>query len=311
MFQQKTLCPFCLASIPLRIDKCPECNAGLPLLYIDDYADLPLSIISAVGFGGHGKSVYLASLIHVLDKISLYWPGFYRQALNQESIEIVMANKNTLLRRQELPKATARNFPIPSIHKLVNTPYLGSRRLLIYDTAGENFLRPRSLIENANYVKRSPVVLFFISLPLIIQEEDHPADEMAKLLQTYILGMRDMGVKKRAQKLVVVYTWGDAMEDLLCDHPELNSYIQKSELEPAWDMPKYLKSLTGVSSQLSIFTQKTMLATNFYEMAKDNFTSVNYTIVSSLGRAPVGSKLSIGLSPRRVIDPLIWVLCSS
>jgi hypothetical protein len=52
----------------------------------------------------------------------------------------------------------------------------------------------------------------------------------------------------------------------------------------------------------------TVRATNFYGMARDNFASVRYCVVSSLGKAPVGNNLSMELSPRRVIDPLLWVI---
>lgn len=308
MFQRNTLCPLCLKIIPLRVTSCPSCNKPLPKLYTDDYVGLPLSIISAVGFGGHGKTVYLAALMHVLDEISFYWPGFYRQALNQESISTVINNKNTLLKKKILPQATARNFPVPSIHRLVNIPLFGAQRLLIYDTAGENFLSDHSLIENAGYVQRSPTVLFFISLPLILREGDSPVDEMQRLLQTYIIGMRNMGVKTTRQNLIVTYTWGDELESWLGDYPDLVDYVSRSELQNGWDMSCYLENLNDVSNRLATFTHQTVRAANFCGMARDHFASVRYCMVSALGRAPVGNNLSMELSPRRVIDPLLWVL---
>lgn len=308
MFQRNTLCPLCLQSIPLHVTTCPSCNKPLPKLYTDDYVGLPLSIISAVGFGGHGKTVYLAALMHVLDEISLYWPGFYRQALNQDSITTVIENKNTLLQKKILPRATGVNFPVPSIHRLVNIPLFGSQRLLIYDTAGENFLRDHTLILNAGYVQRSPTVLFFICLPLILREGNSPADEMQRLLQTYIVGMGNMGVKTTRQNLIVTYTWGDELESWLSDYPDLVDYVRRSELQNGWDMSRYLGNLANVSNRLATFTYRTVRATNFYGMARDNFASVRYCVVSALGRAPVGNNLSMELSPRRVIDPLLWVI---
>lgn len=304
------LCPFCLRIIPARATKCPhqDCAKDLPRLYADDFQHLPLSIVSAVGFSMHGKTVYLAALLYVLDELSLYWPGYFRQALNLRSVEVIEENRKLLLQEGVLPNSTPRNFPEPSIHRLVNIPGLGDRRLLIYDAAGESFQKDYLLKEYAGYVSRSPVALFFVSIPFLVQDQANPANEMDKLLQIYLLGMRELLGDTRKQHLIVVYTWGDMMEDWLSEYPEVISYLNKSELAPNWDMPRYLRQMSSISNLLRTFTQHTIRAGNFYNMAHNQFMSVEYSIVSSLGRPPSGGRLTMELSPRRVIDPLLWVI---
>lgn len=304
------LCPFCLRNVPARSLKCSNigCERDLPRLYTDDFQQIPLSIVSAVGFSSHGKTVYLATLLHVLDELSQYWRGYYRQALNESSIEFIEANRKLLLKDGKLPNSTPTNFRETSIWRLANVPNLGDRRLLIYDTAGENFQKVYSLKENAGYISRSPVVLFFVSVPFIVQDESDPASEIDKLLQTYILGMRELSSNTKNQHLVIVYTWGDMMEDKLTEYPAVVNYLNKSELAPGWDMPSYLREMASISSLLKQFTYRTLKAGSFHNMAHGNFASVECCMVSSLGRPPAKGRLTMELSPRRVIDPLLWVI---
>ena len=308
------LCPFCLRTISPRGLKCTNtgCEMDLPRLYADDFQQVPLGIVSAVGFSGHGKTVYLAALLHVLDELSQYWPGYYRQALNLRSIDVVEANRKLLLHDGILPNATPQNFPEPSILRLANIPDLGDRRLLVYDAAGESFQRDYSIKEYAGYVSRSPVALFFVSIPYMIQAEDYPSGDMDKLLQIYILGMRELLGNTKKQHLVIVYTWGDLMEELLAEYPDVLGYLNKSELTPGWDMSSYIQEMSSISTRLKKFTHQTLKASNFYNMALNNFASVECSVVSSLGRPPSSDgRLTMELSPRRVIDPLLWVIKKS
>lgn len=306
-----TLCPFCLRTIPPRALKCTNtgCEMDLPRLYADDFQQVPLGIVSAVGFSRHGKTVYLAALLHVLDELSQYWPGYYRQALNLSSIDVVESNRKLLLHDGVLPNATPQNFPEPGILRLANMPDLGDRRLLVYDAAGESFQRDYSIKEYAGYVSRSPVALFFISVPLMIQDEGNPAGEMDKLLQIYILGMRALLGNTKKQHLVIVYTWGDMMEELLTEYPDVLRYLNRSELAPGWEMSSYIREMGSISTLLKSFTHRTLKASNFFNMALNNFASVECCMVSSLGRPPTpDGRLTMELSPRRVVDPLLWVI---
>jgi len=43
-------------------------------------------------------------------------------------------------------------------------------------------------------------------------------------------------------------------------------------------------------------------------MADKHFKSVTFSMVSALGAQPHGQQLSAPIAPRRVLDPLFWVM---
>ena len=67
------LCPFCLSETSIDSPHCAntDCGQQLPAKYVElhggNYARQPI-ILSVVGFRGHGKTVYLASLFHLLEQ---------------------------------------------------------------------------------------------------------------------------------------------------------------------------------------------------------------------------------------------------
>ena len=88
------LCPFCLKDTPKS--PCKYCNQNLPPSYVDKHR-VKRAILSAVGFSGHGKTVFLATLLHEMgNRLTHLWPNFYRQALNLESVRTVQQNLEIL-----------------------------------------------------------------------------------------------------------------------------------------------------------------------------------------------------------------------
>ena len=152
------ICPYCLQNTSDKESKCKRCNEPLPAMYTQRHGKAfaqPPAILSAVGFSGHGKTVYLASMLHEMEKtLTAVWPRFYRQALDIDSVKTVQANL-ALLRKGELPESTRRNFPRPSLHALTDIPQYGSRDLLIYDPPGEAFESDEGIERFAHFVVRS------------------------------------------------------------------------------------------------------------------------------------------------------------
>jgi len=71
------LCPFYLSDHKqFQKEKigfsCPKCKEAVPTKYINDYYDFSPVVLSTVGFRGHGKTVYLASLLYNLRRMNLY-----------------------------------------------------------------------------------------------------------------------------------------------------------------------------------------------------------------------------------------------
>ena len=122
------LCPYCITNIAGDTAKCTRCGREVPPLYRQYYPTGPFSkppiIMSAVGFSAHGKTLYFASLLHVMNsEMTKVWNGFYREAIDREALETVRNNLQ-LLQQGEVPTSTPKNFPQPNVHRLVNIPGL-------------------------------------------------------------------------------------------------------------------------------------------------------------------------------------------
>ena len=300
------LCPFCLENTSAKRPKCKHCDEELPKLYLSSHRRFRKPyIVSLVGFSGHGKTVYLASLLYCLqDRLTRVWSGFFRRGLSQEAVDVLYDNLK-MLREGTLPESTRRNFPRPNIHELCNIPGEGDRQLLIYDPPGEAFYRDASIQEYASFVKKAKVVLFLLSLADMDEPVSH---EMNQLLEVYTLGMANMKAKKRQQDLVVVYTKADLLLDRLESRPELVSYLRQSEEDTVDNTKEYRKTLRWVSDQLADFTLSDLGARGFMNHAASEFKSVSFCAMSSLGSAPVDGHLEVGMDPHRVVDPLMWVM---
>ena len=75
------LCPYCISNIAGDAAKCAKCGREIPPLYRQYYPkgtfSKPPIIMSAVGFSAHGKTIYFASLLHVINsELTKVWPGF-------------------------------------------------------------------------------------------------------------------------------------------------------------------------------------------------------------------------------------------
>lgn len=300
------LCPYCLGDTH-KSGKCRHCEVEMPPLYADGYSSWrPPAVLSAVGFRGHGKTVYLASLLHVMThSLTRKWPGFYRHGLDQDSINTIKTNL-ALLEQGNLPEPTRRNFPKPSIHLLAKMPRYKDRQLIIYDPPGEAFEQDLSMEKYAHFVKQAKTVLFLISL---VDLDDPIAVDIHRLLEVYTLGMHRLKAKTKNQHLVVVFTKADLLLPRhFKGHPNLVQYLQNSSQAPIDNLKQYMQELNKFSEALASFALNQLEAHNFVNMAQNNFKSLSYCAISSLGRPPDGNRLSVAMQPQRVIDPLLLVL---
>ena len=312
------LCPFCLTNLKGPVNLCASCDHKLPSDYVRYHSGLlarfrPPAIVSVVGFSGHGKTVYLASLYYALQNvIPEAWDAFSRQGLTFESLKVLHDNLDRL-KRGNLPDPTPHVFPEPNIDRLYKIPRFGDRTLLIYDTQGEAFdlISEESFQRFAGFVRHSPCVLFLISLSDMTERdgfEDTVGDKMHQLLERYNVGMSAMGVRVPFQHLIVVYTKADSLLSGFDIPGEIAKYLESSEVDTLADVGGYLQRMSHNSSLLRDFTRRKLKATVFLNNAKLHFKSSEFCAVSALGSNPTGLRLTERIAPRRVIDPLLWVL---
>src|ERR1051326_359359 len=95
-------CPFCLNEVtafaqdldanqrPVLVCPDPACReVGVPMLYVQDSEQFPAIPFSIMGLRGHGKTVFLTSLLHEFAELGKRWPGFYSAPLDEESFHEV------------------------------------------------------------------------------------------------------------------------------------------------------------------------------------------------------------------------------
>jgi hypothetical protein len=317
------LCPFCLTNLKPHASLCPYCQRQLPSEYVTYHSGLLArftqpAIVSVIGFSGHGKTVYLASLYYALQNLMpRAWAAFYRQGLTMETLKVLYQNLS-MLKRGELPDSTQLVFPEPNIDRLNKIPRFGNRTLLVYDPPGEAFdlTEDDSLQRFAGFVKYSRCALFLVSLNDMMKEFEEAdvdlqgavADEMYRLLERYNVGMKKMGAPDRFQHLIVVYTKADCLLSDFGLPDQIKTYLENPEVETLRDVQAYLRVMRQNSALLRDFTSQELNAVGFLSNAKDHFKSVEFCAVSALGSEPKGQRLTERIAPRRVMDPLLWVL---
>jgi hypothetical protein len=177
--------------------------------------------------------------------------------------------------------------------------------LLFFDTGGECFEKPRQLVQFAGFVRRAKVAMLLISIPDLAD----PRADMQKLLNTYVVGMGELGGRARDQHLVVVFTKADQLVGRLTGRWEnLYTYLVEGSVEDLARHDGYIRRLNYVSDQLYAFTAEELHAHEFLNAAESNFKSTSFAIISALGTEPQGARLSVQIVPRRILDPVLWIM---
>jgi hypothetical protein len=310
------LCPFCLANVTFRQEQgtgrstsfhlCPDCKEQVPALYMKNYRRYPPVVVSAIGFRGHGKTVYFATFFYALKKLSLahHWPGFFPMCLNEESLDTVYDNVS-MLEGGALPDSTPKNFPRPTMIQVAGIPMQRNCTLLCYDTGGESFERATQLVQFAGFVRRARTAMLLVSVPDL---DVRVPENMHRLLNTYVVGLGELGASTKNQHLVVVYTKADDMAAYFTPHwDDLYSYLITSSMDGLVQLDGYMGQLHKVSAQLHEFTYWALQAHEFINLAKAHFRSVTFSIISALGTGSQG-RLPVEIVPWRVLDPLLWMM---
>jgi len=312
------LCPFCLKENTItKVEEggrtkyvCSEHpEPTIPIIYAEK-DKIPRDLISAIGFRGHGKSAYFTSLFASLDSLSHrdIWPRFSYNPVNEQSLDIVYTNVKAF-NDGKLPPATPVNFPIPTIVEFSDMPKFKDRFLIFYDTGGENFERASRLIKNAEFVKKSQTAIFFISL----NDIDYNPQEMHRLLSVYIQGLKEIGGNPKDQQLLVVLTKGDLLSKKLKEYPAIWEYLVKGSVKnPRYsNIRSQMSDMKKISRLLRDFLEDDIGAGTFIQLGRKNFQNVEFCIISALGSAPKGDQLDINATPKRIFDPIIWVMKNS
>ncbi len=256
-------------------------------MYLRDYRRFPPVVVSTIGFRKHGKAVLLGSVFHTLmhRRLGEQWSGFNWLAVNEESLDNVIEVVDTL-HAGSLPDSTAQTFPRPTLVRLRGVPHHPDCTLLWYDAAGESFEHASQLVNFASFVAHSRCVMFLLSLPDCAATPRGTAVEMHRLLNTYLLGRAELGGQPREQHLIVTFTKGDTLPQIAPDWAP-GWLDDDDDYSPA---SHHLRELRETSRYLRRFVAEELQADQFLTVADESFRSVEFSVVSALGAAPLVDK---------------------
>ena len=314
-------CPYCLMPTRPQLEnrnsksvylcQWPDCGAEIPRDFVEQ-PKIHRAIVGLIGFSGHGKTVYITALFHLLQAMQNKWEGFYCRSLDHYTIKS-FHDRIHRFKEGQLPESTPANFPLPSLFHFHAVPYFGEGYLSFYDTAGEIFEDSQLIPQQGRFLANSDIAIFIVSIG--DSGEQWPT-RLEELLDIYLNGVYNAmhtDLKAR-QHLIVVFSKSDTLIGQV--PPEIEELLMKGSY------PWYAGFLSGEemitrleqsSNDIRRWLEK-QGASGFVKKAADYFKSTEYTVIASTGAAPAGDRLVAKLTdedPRRVLDPFFWTLAKT
>jgi len=320
---RKLVCPFCLIEVTgSKLDrKCSSCQRLIPALYLRDARDLEPMAVQAMGWSGHGKSVFLSALTLLLTRMQVVW-GDYSWAPGSEETRAEILSNNRRLESGLLPLPTSIGADLPCLILLREMDRFKSRSLVYRDCAGEHFDAHSMPVERVPFLLKAKTI-FLIASPIdLAARRDRPID---LLLNGFLNTLEEHGVdpSKDRRRLVVVLTKGDLIQDL---PKPLHDYLVKDRVwrtleegapELRFDEPainRYLVAMRDVDRHLREWIERDPHGRHLVRLATQSGLDLCFSVVSATGGPVIEgegnseSRLENRWEPRRVLDPLLWAL---
>ncbi|MHB8061424.1 MAG: TRAFAC clade GTPase domain-containing protein [Ruminiclostridium sp.] len=297
---------------------CPACHNILPI----SSGRVPSNIISIVGASQVGKSVYMTSLIHVLQRVTA---NNFDAACMPLSVEVSRKYKENyedpLFERGVLLSSTQkerRTEPLIFQFKFKDESK-APLMLVFFDVAGEGTTDPEYLEMKAQHIQNSAGILFLVD-PLqmktirnkiSIQKGDNPGDvasvydeprEVLIALYENFIGRRENG--KTNIPTAIVLTKSDMLK--LLDDKEFIK--ENSNIFNNYVHEKYfnLTVFENINGDVKRFIEK--VDRPFKDAVDVYFEDTAYFAVSALGSNPLEQKIEGVIEPTRVDEPFLWLL---
>ena len=297
---------------------CPYCHNELPITS----GRGPTKIISVVGASQVGKSVYMTSLLYMLEHYTMDRFNASLIAGNSEYNEEIKQNQEIIIEYNKMLEPTPKEHIDPLIANLkfkddVKAPIT----FVFYDVAGEGMTDRNYMERHGNHIKNSDGIIFLVD-PL----------QMRTLRKKINLVNRsesgDFTAKYQEPKDIIVYFY----ENFIAKQEGATTEIPTAVVVTKTDMLQNLNDPEYLSTNSNIF--KTFEHKNYFDLNEfDNvngemkrfltkadtafkgamdvyFRNVGYFGVSALGCNPQNLEIddSMTISPLRVEEPFLWLL---
>ncbi|MEH7094816.1 TRAFAC clade GTPase domain-containing protein [Neobacillus vireti] len=299
---------------------CPECHNDLPITA----GKYPSNIISIVGATAVGKSVYITSLIHILQHVTannfdaacIPLDNGISRRFRQE-YEAPLFENNHLLQATAITK---RQEPLifQFVFKDENRSPL---TLVFFDVAGDGMTSKEYIKKQAGHIKNSAGILFLVDPmqirtireKLLHQLGDNPGDitNTADEPREIVLALYDEFIAHQENSktdipTAIVLTKSDLLNALKSDDGEyirtnsnvFNNVVHREFLN--------LDEFENINGEMKRFLSKVDIP--FVNAIDVYFRETSYFAVSALGSNPIEQQVSGIISPIRVDEPFIWLL---
>lgn len=307
-------------SVVTRNRLCPECHNELPITA----GKHPSNIVSIVGATSVGKSVYMTSLIHTLQRKTAN--NFAAACIPldnaisrrfRQDYEIPLFENGRLL---ESTRTTRRQDPF--IFQFVfKDDDQSPLTLVFFDVAGEGMTDRDYIKLHAAHIKNSAGILFLVD-PIqirtireklihqmgensgkIVGEAEEPREVVISLFGDFIAHQEN---SKTSIPTAVVLTKSDLLNALKHDDGDYirtNSNVFNNITHRGY---LNLDECENINGEIRRFLEKVDVA--FVNALDVYFKDTAFFAVSALGSNPVDQQVSGIISPVRVDEPFIWLL---
>ncbi|MDH5560098.1 MAG: hypothetical protein OEY59_04500 [Deltaproteobacteria bacterium] len=291
---QKIHCPYCLE--PLKIKNslssvlCPNeaCQSMIDREYFEFSPD-KITRIGFLGGPGHGKTTFLTSLFLSLNLLNKKLPGFTWRPMDDHSHKQIHYHV-PLFEYGILPEATEPDFKKPALITCSRLPYFKDQLFIAYDVAGENWEDLNNINEITKLVSSCNVIWLKIS---IIDSIPNLENQINSMLHGYIQKINALGgIDLKRQHLIVILTKSELMsknhlKDIQPFPQVLSDWLRDGSYQSYLDFKEGgISKLKSISQEIEKWLIENHCA-GFVNLAKDEFSSVEYTIVSATGSEPV------------------------
>jgi hypothetical protein len=297
---------------------CPLCFSRLPQLFTDAAGHS----MALIGTKASGKSHFVAVALHELDhRVGPRLNGslmlldeYTRDRVTKELLPRLYEQRTVLEPTQSAVNAAAgTGRPLAAQLAIGAGRDIRHSNLIFFDAAGEDLEQLSIMERQGRYVTQSDGLLLLIDplqisavrdrlngsveLPEVARDVHGMLTRLAALLREAhaIPASRPIPIP-----LALTVSKLDAIRNLL---PETSPVLSASRHDGAFDR----RDAKNVSDTMRAEVAS-WLGDGFDRFVQQNFTTVGYFGVSALGENPAGGRLTHGVAPHRIEDPVLWML---
>ena len=298
---------------------CP--NGRVPQKIPPDYQNGENLTVALMGAKASGKSNYIGVLVQeIINSMSEPFNCFLNTTVSTESNKFYHDNYyRPLYEAQSVIGATSANAIPPLLFPLFFKKQMAA--LTFYDTAGENMKDIETMEAANNYIRNAKGLIVLLD-PLQIDsvreklkgkvplpDKDTNISEVLTNLFNVLMSSNKIKLKKGKIPIpiAVTFTKIDALETEGVDLLSEDSYLRSESLHLA--RGAFVKNdFAAVQRELRTILRDEVAEGGSINAVMQKFENYAFFGVTALGKVPNGMRLSGRVAPRRVLDPLLWIL---